>query len=234
MSCEEGFLLNSSHKFYVDATPQGVSRTWKRLAKGINNFDDGMNETSEDYYPIAFDGAGASVVMTNLFSITFTGHRYLGDEAQDYILSCALGVGIERETNLIWQFPTLDGYFGKVVMTEIGPPKGSANEKGEFNVMFKLYGEPTYVDEPIATNELTSPSQTNDSITLSWNATTSEADGFVYKIYRNGAFVGTTNNLFFTDTGLMSNTQYSYYVTTFSLTLVESGPSEIIDVMTTP
>lgn len=226
--CEEGFLINSQHKFYVDSTPLETNRTWLRIAKGINDFDDSLNESTEEYYPIAYDGAGASVVLSILFSITFTGHRYTGDPAQDYILGQAFTVGIGRETNLIWQLPNLDGYIGKVVMSKIGPPKGGASNKGDFEVEFKLYGNPSYIGSPVAPLNLISTGQTNKNISLQWDATTTEGTGFLYNVYRNGVLIDQTENTTYTDVDLTANTTYSYYVTVFTPLLVESEASNVI------
>jgi hypothetical protein len=66
-----------------------------------------------------------------------------------------------------------------------------------------------------------SPSQIN----LSWAASTDNVGVTGYKIYRGGTLWYTTANLSFSDTGLSSNTSYSYYVQAYDAAGNISSPS---------
>ena len=59
---------------------------------------------------------------------------------------------------------------------------------------------------------LASPSQTSSSIALSWSASTDASGIQNYDVLRNGTVVGTVTTTSFTDTGLASNTSFSYSV----------------------
>jgi len=75
---------------------------------------------------------------------------------------------------------------------------------------------PTYLigtlitDLAAPTNVVGTPSQ--DSIALTWTASTGGVAPISYTILRNGADVGNSSTTSFTDTGLLSNTAYSYVI----------------------
>jgi chitodextrinase len=51
---------------------------------------------------------------------------------------------------------------------------------------------------------------TTNSVTLSWEAATDNIGVTGYQVLRDGAVVGSTTALGYTDNGLRSNTHYSY------------------------
>ncbi len=65
---------------------------------------------------------------------------------------------------------------------------------------------------PTAPTGLTSPSQTVNSINLSWAAATDNVAVTGYRIYRNGTQVATSVATSYTNTGLTPNTNYTYTV----------------------
>lgn len=67
-------------------------------------------------------------------------------------------------------------------------------------------------EAPSAPAHLTSPSQTSNSITLSWTASTDNVGVSGYDVYRGSQLVGSTATTSYTDTGLAANTSYTYTV----------------------
>jgi chitodextrinase len=68
---------------------------------------------------------------------------------------------------------------------------------------------------PSVPSGLNSPSQTTTSISLSWTASTDNAGGSGvagYDVFRSGGLVGSPTATSFTDSGLASNTRFSYTV----------------------
>lgn len=65
---------------------------------------------------------------------------------------------------------------------------------------------------PTVPSGLTSPTQTTNSIALSWTASTDNVAVTGYTIYRNGTQVGTSTTTNYTDTGLTTGTSYSYTI----------------------
>lgn len=68
---------------------------------------------------------------------------------------------------------------------------------------------------PSVPTNLTSPSQTTTSVSLTWSASTDNVAVSGYKIYRNGTQVSTSSVASFTDTGLLNGTSYTYTVAAY-------------------
>jgi chitodextrinase len=65
---------------------------------------------------------------------------------------------------------------------------------------------------PSAPTNLTSPSKTPNSVSLSWTASTDDFGVTGYLLFRGGTQVGTSTSTSYTDSGLASSTTYSYTV----------------------
>ncbi|ADO68763.1 carbohydrate binding domain-containing protein [Stigmatella aurantiaca] len=65
---------------------------------------------------------------------------------------------------------------------------------------------------PSAPSNLTSPSKTVSSVTLSWTASTDDVGVTGYLVFRGSTQVGTSTDTTYTDSGLAANTAYSYTV----------------------
>lgn len=80
---------NFNRKFLIDL---GTAETpkWVPLAVGIMSHGSSFNETSEKFYYMSDEGSPDSDVVSQEVTRSFTGHRVVGDEAQDYILETVL------------------------------------------------------------------------------------------------------------------------------------------------
>ncbi|MER7806282.1 glycoside hydrolase family 48 protein [Streptomyces sp900116325] len=67
-------------------------------------------------------------------------------------------------------------------------------------------------EPPTAPAGLTVTATTNDSVSLSWSASTDNVAVTGYDVYRNGVLAGSTTTRTFTDQGLAAATAYSYAV----------------------
>jgi hypothetical protein len=65
---------------------------------------------------------------------------------------------------------------------------------------------------PTVPTGLNSPSQTNSSISLAWNASTDNVGVTKYKVYRGGVLVGSPTTTSYTSAGLTASTAYSFTV----------------------
>jgi glucose/arabinose dehydrogenase len=87
---------------------------------------------------------------------------------------------------------------------------------------------------PTAPTNLRSPGKTSTSISLAWDASTDNVAVTGYDVYRDGIKVGTTTALGFTDSGLTSNTAYTYTIRAFDAIPNTSPPSAPLTVTTNP
>jgi hypothetical protein len=85
---------------------------------------------------------------------------------------------------------------------------------------------------PTTPSNLTSPSKTASSVSLSWNASSDNVGVTGYRIYRGGASVGTSGSTSFTNTGLSAGTSYAYTVRAFDAAGNESASSNSVTVTT--
>jgi chitodextrinase len=85
---------------------------------------------------------------------------------------------------------------------------------------------------PSAPTNLTSPSHTSSSVSLSWTASTDNVGVTGYQIFRNGAQVGTSTTTSFTNSGLAASTTYSFTVKATDAAGNVSATSNTINVTT--
>lgn len=87
---------------------------------------------------------------------------------------------------------------------------------------------------PIAPSELVSPSQAVTSVALSWRAATDNVGVSAYRIYRNGAVVGSSSATSYTASGLAPKTAYSFSIAALDAAGNESVKSNALTVTTKP
>ena len=87
---------------------------------------------------------------------------------------------------------------------------------------------------PTAPTNLTSPSKTSTSVSLSWNASTDAGGSGLagYRVFRNGTQVAQVTGTTHTDSGLTPSTTYQYVVRAVDGAGNVSGPSNQISVTT--
>jgi chitodextrinase len=71
---------------------------------------------------------------------------------------------------------------------------------------------PSGITAPTAPANLTSSSQTDTTVSLSWTASTDTTGISSYEIFRDGAEIGNSTGTAYTDTGLSASTTYTYTV----------------------
>lgn len=142
---ETGLLLQSKHLFEIDTTPSATA-TYARVGAGLNNFEPSNNEeVAQDVY-LDGDGFATSTVTGAQLIITFSGHRKIGDAAQDFIFSKLLELGSGRETNFRWTLPNGDKFEGPCTIANIEGPSGDANAKGEISFEIHFNGKPEFTE----------------------------------------------------------------------------------------
>ncbi len=137
------FLLQSAHTFEINTTPGAGTPTYSRLGAGLNNFEVSLNEeVAQDVY-LDGDGFAASTVTGAQLVITFSGHRLIGDAAQDFIFANQFELGQGRETDFKWTLPDGTIIEGACTIANIEGPSGDANTKSEISFEIHFNGRPT-------------------------------------------------------------------------------------------
>jgi chitodextrinase len=85
---------------------------------------------------------------------------------------------------------------------------------------------------PSAPTNLHTSLITSTSIALAWTDSTDNVGVTGYRVYRNGTQIGTSANATYTDTGLTSNTQYTYTVKAYDSSTNLSNASNSLNATT--
>lgn len=143
-----GFAPNYAHLHFIKDPETNESFY---LGPGISNIEpDNEDETSEDAY---YDGGGAQRkdVTGATLADKFTGHRFYGDPAQDYIASKKFEIGSGREVIHTHISPDGSRVEGPATLTDIVDHGGDANGKGTFECVV-TYSEKPSLTEPNASD----------------------------------------------------------------------------------
>ena len=146
------FTMNYKNKFEIDTAgkqdPSGdlASSKWALLAAGISGVTPAANETDDNtaYY----DGGGFTDtdVTGKRITLAFTGHRVVGDAAQDFVASKFLSVGQNLKTLGRWTDANGNVVVSNVTLTAIVPTGGNANAKQTFSFTMSFNGKPIMTD----------------------------------------------------------------------------------------
>ncbi|MCW2281420.1 phage tail tube protein [Lactococcus lactis] len=148
MSKQE-FLLNFKNKLEIDVAGNTsmddiANADWAVLAAGISTITPASSETSDNtpYY----DGEGFSDTEVTGKHITFalSGHRLMGDKAQDYVAARFLDIGDKLRTLCRWTDAEGNTVTSVATLTAIVPFGGAANVKQTFSFTLALNGKPKY------------------------------------------------------------------------------------------
>src|SRR4051812_12764925 len=91
-----GFDLMNANVFEIATGGTPELPTYSRIAKGINNVDQsGNEELAQDKY-LDGGGYGETDVIGAQLTYSFSGHRFAGDAAQDFIFGKKLALGMSR------------------------------------------------------------------------------------------------------------------------------------------
>lgn len=141
----EGFVTNDDFVFAINTTPDAEVATkvtdYEVVQMGIAGLDSQMNPVTQDKQYIR---AGQSTQKTGTQrSFALTGDRYVGDPAQDFILSHKIkyGTGNGVVTDYVYfDILTGKGEKGKVSVIVNSDGAGNAGEAAAIDVEFKKIG----------------------------------------------------------------------------------------------
>lgn len=183
------FALNFQELYELDITPEAVEPTWARLGPGLTTADPGNNEDIDQTKYLDGDGFGSSAVIGMQRTVSFSGHRVVGDAAQDFIASVEYEAGSERETT----FRAYDAQGNKVqkecTIANIDFGGGDAGAKQDVSFEIHLNGKPVRTPKSAAA-ELTSTVATGTTVgTTTFTATPDGTNTLAYQL--KAASIGT-------------------------------------------
>lgn len=143
------FLMNYGYKFEIGGATS-TPATALPIGEGITSVDVDNNEETEETYYYNKGGAAETDVTGFRMAYSFTGHRYYGDPAQDYVFGLATKVGPDRKTLLTVTEPDGSKFTGPATISELQLPGGDANAKGDIEFTISFDGAPTYTPAPDA------------------------------------------------------------------------------------
>ena len=134
--------LNFMDLHEIDITPNAVQPTWARIAEGIEDADPSNNDNVDQTPYLSGEGHGTSTVIGMQKTISFTGHRYVGDAAQDYIASIQNHLSKGRETK--YRYTDADGtkLTAPCTIANIDIGGGGADAKKDLSFEVHLNGKP--------------------------------------------------------------------------------------------
>ena len=124
------------------------AKKWKKIAEGILSRANNINENAETYYYISGQGTSEKEVTSQDVGVSFTGHRTVGDEAQDYILDAVLFYLDSREIEFMdfddiidvsGEKPPVNGFRGtaSIQITDFGSGDAASRQNIGFTLNFK-------------------------------------------------------------------------------------------------
>ncbi|GFZ31506.1 hypothetical protein CSC2_20320 [Clostridium zeae] len=165
----------------------------------IASFYDGQQDydNDKDYFKFTTTDAGKYNAILNIISGSCSYSMGIYDENGNYVPSNYVGSG---------------GYY--ILSIDATANKTYYILPGIYSIggIVRYSIKVAETQPPTVPSNVQVTSSTLTSVSLSWNAATDNYGISGYEIYRNGVKVGTTSELFYTDTGLSSSTTYTYTV----------------------
>ena len=141
---EATFPLNYQNKYYLNTDPSktGGSEVWSPLAAGIQNVSWAGNEVIDQTQYYDGGGLASTEVTGGQWVASVSGHRVVGDAAQDFVFGKMLTYGKERKTQLKWERPDSKTVTAEVTIANIADAAGDANAKDSISFEIHCNGAP--------------------------------------------------------------------------------------------
>lgn len=186
------FELNFQDLFEIDVTPDGAARTWTRLGKGIAGFTPSTNENIDQSTYLDGDGYGSSDVIGAQLTFAATGHRVVGDTAQDYIAGLEFELGEDRKTNFRAYNSIGEMKSGACTLANLVIGGGDAGAKKEIAFEVHINGKPTKTAAAAAAALTATVAAGSATGTTKFTATAGAGDTLAYRL-TNAALTANAN-----------------------------------------
>ena len=143
------FPLNFTDLYEININPSGTA-VWERLAKGLTSGTVANNDVVDQTPYLDGDGYGSSTVTGGQLTVAFSGHRVIGDDAQDFIEDISNTFGGNRETQFRKRNAQGKGFSANVTVANIQIGGGDANAKQDISFEIHCNGKPTELPLSVA------------------------------------------------------------------------------------
>ena len=173
--------LNFQNLFEINTKPGATTATWARIASGISSCTPANNENVDQTAYLDGDGYGSSDVIGMQKTYAFSGHRVVGDTAQDYIFNeLQETLGDNRKTQIRHTDANGKIVQGECTVCNIVEGGGDANAKTEISFEVHINGKPSVI-EASAAPELTATIAAGTTVgTTTATATAGAEDTLAY------------------------------------------------------
>lgn len=144
------FALNYQQLLEIDTTPKAASRTYVRLAEGISSVDASFNDVVDQTTYMADEGWASSLVTGKQMILSVSGHRVVGDTAQDYIADLESSMGDDCLSNARIYDAQGNLKTGEVTLANIDFSGGDAGAKTDISFEIHFNGKPTITPKSAA------------------------------------------------------------------------------------
>lgn len=175
------FPLNYQDLYEININPSG-SAVWARIASGITGASQSNNDVIDQTPYLDGEGFSSSDVTGGQKTIDFTGHREIGDAAQDYIVGIASDFGQARKTQFRFRDSVGAGIDGECTIVNIDDAGGDANAKKDLSFGIHINGKPTKVVKSIAPQLAIVVAAGSVTGTTSFTATPTGDNTLAYKL----------------------------------------------------
>ncbi len=130
-----GFALNYQYANLINITPTEPEKTWAFIGQGIDEISPDRSEKVDEREDYSTGGNTQTTVTGVTKTLSVSGVRLIGDEAQDWIASIEEVFGGERETQYRQVSPTGEIIEEKVTVRDIVATgsNGAASDKQAFS-----------------------------------------------------------------------------------------------------
>ncbi len=135
----------------INTATNGGTETYVPL-KGFDNLTEALNEVVQQYFFLEDKGFATNHVTGMAPAFTLTGHRLLGDPAQEYIFGNKYGLGKDRES--VFKIEHLNSEDATVAVTcpvticNITEFSGASTDDSAISVEFRFNGKPAITTTP--------------------------------------------------------------------------------------
>lgn len=146
LAAEPNMLTVYGVKLEIDTTPTSPQPTFAELCAGIENLEEALNETVQQYFFLCGQGMANNFVTALAPAYTLTGRRILGDTAQDFIFSPTVKYGTmkARQTHARLTLSTVEStevISANVTLAALTEINGAVTDGSEINIELRFDGQ---------------------------------------------------------------------------------------------